>query len=741
MKKLSILLIGLLAFSGFAFAQADAAPAIAATGSISFVFGADFNDETPNLPQFTSSKAATATLSLGTSDDKVSATIGLNLLAAPSVSTTITEPTITVDGEEVTLAEYFNETLLGKTPPLRRSDDVYQGWQSIETFDDFWNDNNDVDDSDLVTLLSSYNSGKFAFSYTYDAAGPYAARAAIVADTTNFSVVEMAYVIADFLWSSQTVGATTSVYNLVDEIDTDGNITLKTLVAPSSTPDTDEFNFNGADDQDLTDDVGDAWYLAVAQAITDVPTAFGLVDAQFGAGTSDYLLAKLTSDLDPATAGVQTLDDVTAGGIAGITGAGDLYTLLSGLNDTEFGLLSGAERQALKLAVDQDVALQNLGGSYFGDFSATSKVTYNPITSATFKIMGLGGVVDLTAGMNGGHVGVGAGINLDASGHQEDAVKSYPYLTIGLASGVVDGLSVSASVYSDGNDAEDQIDITDEWYTLLDESADNADPVEPKLGLDAAVGYSMDVMDGVTVGATAELGAYDLMGGDDLAFGFSVNPTFSGYGANVSVLYGQGLDMMHLYASADYTIMGITPMVGFRYAANNGDYVLKYVDDGEYMSGTDAVLGEGGMAIDGGVSADLSGFIPVAATVGAKVSYAMPTDFDAVLGWSANLGVTPIDMVTLTGAVAAVGIDEGDTAVNPLTWNVGVKATPLADVTLTGGIGQKWSSDNDIGYLVYNAGVSYVYGAATLMASYDRGYDSDDDATYGMYAFGMSVKF
>ncbi|MBU8912387.1 MAG: hypothetical protein KOO61_00070, partial [Spirochaetales bacterium] len=87
MKKLSILLLGLILVSGFVFAQDG--PALTATGSISFVFGADLNDETPNLPTFADTVAATTTIALATDDGKVSATIGLNLLAAPSVATAL----------------------------------------------------------------------------------------------------------------------------------------------------------------------------------------------------------------------------------------------------------------------------------------------------------------------------------------------------------------------------------------------------------------------------------------------------------------------------------------------------------------------------------------------------------------------------------------------------------------------------------------------------------------------------
>lgn len=770
MKKLSILLIGLMLVAGFAFAQDDEAtmteeevvaaiedlqsrmdavegPGLTATGSIDLSFGADLNDETPNLPQFSGSTSATATLGLGTSDDKVQASMTIDLLALPTITTTITQPTVTIGGEtldQTDVLELLVEGFSGLPVADGFSNDaVYDAFSAIEAAVGFWNDNN-ADDSDFIEIISSYGDGATDsnefIAYTWRTAGTVTAPYDSETDIANgdaFDVETMGKIIADQLWQEITIDGTATLFNLVDEVESDGDIVLKSLVAPSATPEDDEFNFAGADDQDLTDDAGDGWYQTVGNV---AGTTLVELEAQYVAGLDDYLNTNLTTDLDPDTAGDQDFYLILGSPYAN---AGGLYADLDAQDYATFGGLSAAERAALKTAVDQDVAfgiqLAALNPE-FGDFAAANAVASNAIKSFSFKVTGVGGVLDLTAG-GSGNVGVDGGINLDGKGHTDDTVKSYPFMTVGLTDGVVEGLGFDLSVFSDGNDAKNEVSITDDWYTLLDESADNADPVEPKLGLGSSVSYSYALSEDMTVGATAKVGLYDMLA-EESAFGFSLNPTFSGFGANANVIFANGLGMTHLFLGADYTIMGITPALGFRYVDNGEDgNQIGYVKDDKYSSGDAAVLGEGGINVDFDVDADLSGFLPVAATVGAGVSYAMPTDFDAVLGWDADLSVTPIEIVTISAAVGNVGIDEGDAAVSPLTWNAAATATPVENVTVNAGVGQKWNSKNDEGYLAPSAGVSLVHGAATLSADYSTSYDADDSETYGVYALGMKVSF
>ena len=765
MKKLSILLIGLLLISGFAFAEmteeevvaaiedlqtrvdAVEASAITATGSIEFVFGGDLNPKTPNLPRFSDSVSATGTLSLATADDKVTATIGLNLLGAPSVATTITQPSVTIGGIESTLTEWLNATNWVST--FDGIDAVYLGWGTLKDQISFWNDQVDEDVADIMAAATggAATAGKFNFDYTWRSAtlgtleGPYEGDPAIVRGTTDFSAELFAKVVADQLWGEDTIGGTATLLNLVDEVDSDGTITLKSLVAPSATPDDDEFNFAGAGDTPLT--TGGAWYNLVGGIDPE-----DWLDDVVNAGTANPFEAQLYGAGGGFDAYLEEeLDDFYTDEIAGFLNAfGNLIGTLEAVGYDGFKDLTAAERAALKTAVDAELTLLNALAPAFGDFSATSTVTYNPITSATLKIVGIGGLIDLTAGINGGNVGVDGGIFLDGKGHSDDTVKSYQYLTLGLTSGVVDGLTANVTIYSDDNDAKDFVPAIDaKWYTLLDDSEAEKDVVEPKLALGTTVGYSMEVMDGVTVGGTAKIGFYDMLSDDDSEFGFSINPTFSGFGATANIIYGMGLGMTHVYVGADYTVMGVTPSVGFRLVQTTDDYAIAYVADAKYNSGTAAVLGEGGTAVEFGLKADLSNFVPVGATVGGAGTLAMPEGFETnVLGWNASLSVTPIDIVTVSGAIAATGINNGDAEINPLTWNGTVKAALLPDLTLTGAIAQRWNATNAEGYLAPSASLEYKYSAATLTASYGTGYDATaaaDARTYATYAFGMKVSF
>lgn len=738
MKKLSILLIGLLLISGFVFAQdedvvaavedlesrvaaLEGATAITATGSISFMFGADLNDDTPNLPVFTSTKAATATLSLGTSDEKVSATIGVNLLALPSVATTLSG----ADDPNLTGEVAFDD-----------EDNVYEEWGYITAFIDWYNAANEDDEDVDAELFDILSADVFAFAGAFDANGPYAGDD--FAAGAAFDMTLLSQVIAEAL---SAVDGTT-YYSLVDEIGTDAGDDLDDIVLKSldvdgvpAELDDDEFTFLGVGDGDGTDDPGDFYYDAVQNAWTTIQT---YIDQQFAANIQDYLAGLLVDSVNAAD------DDFAEAYLGTVTDVTDYITDLQGVNLTEYEQLGTDDREYLKDVADIALEYANIDNSLI-ELGVSTKVTSNAITSATFKVMGVGGLVDLTANMAGSNLGVGAGINLDGAGHSSTAVKTYPSLTIGLTSGVVEGATAALTIYSDNNGAKNQIEVTDSWYTLLDESAGNADPVEPALGLKADLGYTVALSDDMSVGATAVVGMYDVLGGDDSEFGFSVSVPFSGFGANASVLYGMGLGMMHAYVSADYTIMGITPTVGFRYAAVSDDYVIGYVKDGLYNSGTAAVLGEGGIEVLGSAAVDLSEFLPFAASVNGGATYSMPTDDDAVLAWNAGLSVTPIDIVTLTAAAAAKGIERGDAAINPLTWSVGASATVLEGLTATASIGQAWAAATasyaGVGYLAPAAGLSYTFGAATLSANYSTAYELKDSEAYGKYSLGMSVKF
>ncbi|MFW5729134.1 MAG: hypothetical protein ACOCYG_05670, partial [Spirochaetota bacterium] len=157
MKKLSLFLVVFLVLASFAFAQEEEAAEspLTATGSLSFSLGDSkaFDDTTTPLPVFSSTKSATATLGLATEDEKVSGTIGVNLLAPVSVSSEYDEPTE---------YEKYNEDVY-KSPA------EYRDWVDLGRYVDFYNahidDKTAVDedsiwdaDDDIDGLLDTLNA-------------------------------------------------------------------------------------------------------------------------------------------------------------------------------------------------------------------------------------------------------------------------------------------------------------------------------------------------------------------------------------------------------------------------------------------------------------------------------------------------------------------------------------------------------------------------------------------------------
>ncbi len=160
MKKLSLFLVVFLVLASFAFAQEEEAAAspLTATGSLSFSLGDSkaFEDTTTDLPIFSSTKAATATLGLATADEKVSGTVSVNLLAPVSVATTAS-------------VDRFVDLYNADTNKVA---DDYVPWIELQAYGSFWNDHAadeiaagtaegdsiwDTDD-DFASLLTTVNT-------------------------------------------------------------------------------------------------------------------------------------------------------------------------------------------------------------------------------------------------------------------------------------------------------------------------------------------------------------------------------------------------------------------------------------------------------------------------------------------------------------------------------------------------------------------------------------------------------
>ena len=450
------------------------------------------------------------------------------------------------------------------------------------------------------------------------------------------------------------------------------------------------------------------------------------------------ILSKVDEAIDKITDNADDADIVAITTYAGL----DTYVNTT-LDVDEVNALSADDKEYLTDAVDLAVAYEAVTLDAFQEeITATTTLTgADYITAASLKLMAVAGVVDITAVIDSANLGVGS-ISLDEKGHQDDTVDSYSGIDIALTSGLIEGVSAGVSFYSDDNDAEDETDVSDDWYTWLDESADNEEPTEPNLALGFNAGYSTTISD-MTIGADAEVGLYDLMA-DEPNFGFSVMPSFSGMGANVSAEISSGLDIFYAMGMVDYTIMGITPSAYVHSVTlNNDDYDLVYVEDAEYSSGLGQVKGEGGLLVGGGVDVDVTALAPLpvtAFTVGGGASYSLPTDGDSILGWDASLSVTPIEIVTISGGASDAGIFEGD-AMSVLAWNADVSLTATENITLSGGVNSKYNDDAEDSVLGWNVKTVITHGAATITGTLESAYDKDDDAAVLSYSLLSKVSF
>ena len=628
MKKLSLFLVVFLVLGSFAFGQEEEAMAspLTATGSLNFSLGDSkaFDDTTTSLPVFSSTKAATATLGLATADEKVTGTIGVNLLAPVSVTSTYTD----TDSLYTQYNDYADVT-----------PGDYQAWLEINTLVDFWNANYDTE------IAAGINEGDPIFG---DAANQQAIQDA----------VETALNGGD---NSTTLADTDSDL---------GDLTLFTPVdggTEAADVADDEFAFTlqaGVDvvsqREDVLDALADQMELAIGRVLAGGSTQ---LQSTFGAGL-DYNTPGTTLKSQIADSQYETVDDFT----------GDDRALL---------------QQALDLELAALTLLEPAGPSVASD------LTQSFITGATLSLNKIGGVVDATFLFGEQHVSAGS-INVDGSGHIEDAVDAYHGMTLGLSSGVVEGANASVGVYIDDNGVQAAAD--DDPYTWTDESQAVVDPV---YGMTLGGGYSTEVA-GLTAGGNLAFGLYDLLGTP--AWALSVMPSVSGLGGSADLEIAYGLDLFYTKAALSYGIMGITPTATIHFISETGDNALAYAETPTSVLGN--LKATGGFGADLGLAADLGQFLPIASSINAGLDMGFPTGGGLEMAWSAGLSVTP-----LTGLTASASFS-GDQVAGNFTENI------------------NWST-----------GLSYSYGIATVSASVGRSWSAADEASTASWSLGTSVSF
>lgn len=611
MKKALIVLLAVALVGAYVFAEDAAVPAspLAVTGSVGFSIGnSDMSADQPTSPVMTVTKDATAKLAIATTDEKVKASIGVNLLALPTVAALLpitNDHTLAIPAES-----YYN-------PGIALDYSTWDVWAMFKA----------------GLGIYTANSGSYAFR---------------AADFTKLTTDMKAA-----KWKS---GKT---YD---------NGTTKTAV-----------NVNDPVASDLKD----------AADVTAFVNQFTNVLGPDLSALFDNMVIDTVKDAKDAT--VKALNSMVAlkNYLLALRGYDNTASIVAFPGSGVWEGLASADQAALKKAADIVLKYDNAIAVVINqNYALSTTVTGNFITSASLAFPKVFGVVDITAFLTGSHAAAGS-LNADRSGHQSDAVASYPGLSVALASDVVPGLSVGATLWDDSNS---RVASSEKWYTIFKNEGAN---VESTLAYGGNVGYTLAIGEDMSVGASVAVAQYSTTSDH---FALSIKPAFSGFGAKLTGEYASlGTDISYITAAVSYAIMGITPSVTF--------YQVKgpVVYNSSPLSVIDNLKDNGGTAIAAGLGVDLKALasLPFAASI----SFSLIDDLTNVkLGWNAGASVTPLD--SLTVALAA-GHDD-----------------------VNGGAS-----------IDYSAKVSYKYSAATVSASYGTAYNNGGGEYRAFWSLGTSVSF
>jgi hypothetical protein len=694
MKKLSIFLALLLLFGMFAFAEDEAAVEYPAAEDVQTALS-DLSALKAQTPV-----AVTGKIGFTVSNDTKVGTPKLPVMAGTKSATA----KMTISAADGLVSASIGLDLL-KDPTVattltRASDDTMEGGYSIYApeYQDYL---------DLKALVEFVDS-----NFEID-------------DTDDNDIFGADHTFFDTLVSTINAQTDPDIARAATSDDGENEIVLYDPVADDATPGTDQFQLT-------TSDVGTVTATEIANALAAAQSSIGVLD-----DVNDFVDDVVQAILDDA-------DDIT---LYSINSLAELDTYFaSGIDVEDTDNFTTNDIDCLQTAVDFAASYKAVTEAFDENaYTVETKLTAASfISSASFSLMKIFGVVDMTGNMSGQNVKVGM-IALDGKGHTSTSVSGYPSLKLSLSSGVVSGVSAAVTLYSDDNaDKDDVAAVADTWYTWPDETVAAADPVEPKLGLLVDGGYSTAVGD-MTVGANVAVGLYDLLSTADpsaMQFGLSIKPSFSGFGATVSGEFDMGLNMTYIGADIGYSVMGIKPSVAFVMASTKEgeDEVITYVKDDKWTSAKSAVLDTGGMYLGAKASVDISQFAPITGSVSGNFDLGMPTGGENVIGWGASLSVTPVSLVTVAAGISDAGLYQGDATKPTLAFNASATVT-YAPLKITGGISSAYNKDKDAAFLTWNGGVTLTHSIASVALTVSNAYDKDEDAAYLKYSMATSISF
>jgi len=637
----------LLAFVGLATAsvallaeEMTTGPVLVVTGSVTIGIGDTDTGSWPDLPSYAPFEATTATATIGvaSADEKVSATVDLDLLAG---ATAVTKTAVDMSDLFASLGFLSTPNPLAALPYASTTYMQYARYNS-------W--------VQLGLLVAWYNG------YADDVIG---------SGTTS-------------IWDSADITAliaTLTSLNYVSTDNPDGTFDDGSTAA--------EFVLVGTTNDDGTDwdetTVQTGGYLEdIAAALTAFTTGIDGLDTAVDDAVENILdtAASLTLNAINTAAGVKNfLGQVQ---VAGTTQA------------DEFIALTQADRDLLEQAADLVYTYGNVGADNDLTLDGTSTLTSNVITGATLKFNKLFGLIDIAYLFGGQHAAAGS-INVDSSGHQSDAVKAYSGLTLGLASDVVPGLNAGVGLYIDSNGVAAAVD--DSWYTLFDETV-AADT--PMYGLGVNAGYIASIGEDIKAGAKAYLGLYDLLGTPVFAFsvkptfsgfGAAVDAEFAyGLGGLMYLKAGASYTIKGITPSATFHMVKPGASGKFLAYAETPSSVLAKVKNG------DGIAIEAGLQVD--VAALVGGTLPLdlAPSVNGGLTYGMLTAATGDLAWNAGVSIGLLKVLTIAGGLSADPV--GNEATGTLDWNASV-AVKYSIATIKAQVKSAYSAADDrakIGY-------------------------------------------
>jgi hypothetical protein len=156
--------------------------------------------------------------------------------------------------------------------------------------------------------------------------------------------------------------------------------------------------------------------------------------------------------------------------------------------------------------------------------TASTSLDSTFITAASVSFPRIGGLLDLDIDLLGNHASAGS-LNADMKDHQIEAVTAYQRLSVSLAEGLVPGLCLGLSYWTDMKEATNG--LVPEWYEILSATP----PKGPKVGAGARISLASKPDEDMEAGLVAEAAGFDFLNIPNWAF--SVQPRLSAFGAGL----------------------------------------------------------------------------------------------------------------------------------------------------------------------------------------------------------------